>query len=156
MAEENEKTSKKKFIVLGIIVSLCLGLLSVGLFFWHSKKVELEEEQAGEVQYEEISQDEVVLGLAYPLNPFTVNLKDGRFLRFTLAIKFQKEIPNVFFSKEYELRDKIITLFNTKSSSEIINPDSRQELKKTLISTIKSVIGIDSVEDIFFLELVAQ
>lgn len=162
MSEEADKSSRvKPLVILVVIFIVLLGVGAAGFVYWNYQKHKTEQEENQTLSDETtqetgVSVDETNVGLSYPLNPFTVNLKDGKYLRFTIAIRFSHDIPNAFYSKEYELRDRIISFFNSKASHEIISPDARQDLKKEIISIIKSVIGTSNIDDIYFLELVAQ
>ncbi|MCS6961258.1 MAG: flagellar basal body-associated FliL family protein [Deltaproteobacteria bacterium] len=158
MTEEAGGKGKKK-IWLWIPLTLIL-IASAGVSAWFlliKKESEQDAEVIDQPEFEDLKENEVPLSIVYPLNPFTINLKDGKYLRFSIAIKFSKEkIPDVFFSKEYEIRDKLISYFNGKSSDEILSPELRYDLKKEIISLIKTTIEDDIVTDIYFTDLVAQ
>ncbi|MCS6893202.1 MAG: flagellar basal body-associated FliL family protein [Deltaproteobacteria bacterium] len=159
MGEETAKSNSKKlksliFLALGLFIIAGSGV--AGWFLLSVREEEtLQEEQSQE--FEEQNPEEIVVGSSYALNPFTINLKDGKFLRFTIALRFQdSKIPNIFFIKEYELRDKLIEFFNQKKADEVINPEARNEFKKVLVEIFNNSLGAPLIKDVLFLDLVAQ
>lgn len=155
MAEEEAKPKRKSGLWIALILTV-LSLSGVGVGAWYF--VSEKDDQADiQPEFEPLEPSEMILSAIHPLNPFTVNLKDKKYLRFSLAVKFKNEkIPNIFYSKEYEIRDKIISLLNQKTSEQIVNPESRVILKNEIITVLKSIMNSDEVEDVYFVDLIVQ
>lgn len=154
MAEEETKPKRKSLIILlAFIVLLAASGIGAGAWYYLSDKEEVEPQP----EYEPLDPSEILVAAIHPMNPFTVNLKDKTFLRFSMAIKFKTEkIPNIFYSKEYEIRDRIISLLNQKVSEQLVNPESRNVLKNEILAILRTSINSDEVEDVYFVDLIVQ
>jgi flagellar FliL protein len=135
---EAPKKGKKKLIIIVLAVLLAGG--GAGSYFMFFKK----------------STPDVVVpepGPVVALEPITINLEDGHFLKVSIALQASAdahEEPNG--SKALDI---LISLFSNKSVAELSSNDAREEHKKELIEKVKDAYG-DEVYDVYFTEFVMQ
>ena len=146
MAKEKEaegaeapKKSKKMLIIIVLAVVLLGG--GAGAYFMFFKSSGEEEVKAPEP------------GLVVALEPITINLEDGHFLKVSIALQASAdahEEPNG--SKALDI---LISQFSNKSVAELSTNEARDEQKKELVEKIKKAYE-EEVYDVYFTEFVMQ
>lgn len=99
-----------------------------------------------------------VAGVVVPLDPITVNLTDGHFLKIGLALQATADAgataPDGSIAK-----DLIIAQFSNKSVAELSSDKAREKQKQALLKKIEkayTVAGVQMIMDIYFTEFVMQ
>jgi len=98
-----------------------------------------------------------------PLEPFVVNLADptgSRFLRVTLSLVVADEA----IAKEFEedevvhlrVRSAILELLAQKQASELVTPEGKTQLKKSIAEGVKHAAHELEVADVLFSEFIVQ
>jgi flagellar protein FliL len=98
-----------------------------------------------------------------PLEPFVVNLADptgSRFLRVTLSLVVADEA----MAKEFEedevvhlrVRSAILELLAQKQASELVTPEGKAQLKKSIAEGVKHAAHELEVADVLFSEFIVQ
>ena len=98
-----------------------------------------------------------------PLEPFVVNLADAtgsRFLRVTLSLVVADEA----MAKEFEedevahlrVRSAILELLAQKQASELVTPEGKAQLKKSIAEGVKHAAHELEVADVLFSEFIVQ
>jgi flagellar FliL protein len=133
------KKGKGKLIIIIVVVVLLLGGGGAGGYLYFA---------GGE---EEAPAPEP--GLVVALEPITINLADGHFLKVSIALQASAdahEEPNG--SKALDL---LISQFSNKSVAELSSNDAREEQKKALVEKVKKAYE-EEVYDVYFTEFVMQ
>ena len=143
-------------IVLVVVVLLLAGGGGGAYWFFFSGSGEAEAAEA------EPEPPPVPTGIV-PLEPFVVNLADpagSRFLRVTMSLVVADEE----IAKEIEeekvvtarLRSAILELLAQKQSSELVTPEGKTALKKSIAESVAHAAHELKVEDVLFSEFIVQ
>ncbi len=100
------------------------------------------------------------IGILYPLDGFTVNLKSDagrRYLKATISLELNgKELSMELDSKSPVIRDRIIRILTSKTLEEISSKKGKQKVSEQIMDTLNSMISDGSIEGIYFTEFVIQ
>lgn len=99
-------------------------------------------------------------GAVVPLDPITVNLADGRFLKVGLAVQLSKtakaaaegETPQAQMAKAL---DEAISLLGHSTYNDLINPEGRDKVKEELSKRVRERYD-GEVLGVYFTEFVMQ
>jgi len=100
------------------------------------------------------------IGILYPLDTFTVNLKSDagrRYLKVTMSLELEgEELSLELDNKSPVLRDRIIRILTSKTLEEISSKKGKQKVSDQIIDTLNAIISDGSVQGIYFTEFVIQ
>ena len=100
------------------------------------------------------------IGILYPLDTFTVNLKSDagrRYLKVTMSLELNgEELSLELDNKSPVLRDRIIRILTSKSLEEISSKKGKQKVSNQIMDTLNSMISDGSIRGIYFTEFVVQ
>lgn len=100
------------------------------------------------------------IGILYPLDTFTVNLKSDagrRYLKATLSLELSgDELSMELDAKSPVLRDRIIRILTSKTLEEISSKKGKQKVSEQIIDTLNAIVSDGSVQGIYFTEFVIQ
>lgn len=100
------------------------------------------------------------IGILYPLDTFTVNLKSDagrRYLKATLSLELDgKELSIELDNKSPVIRDRIIRILTSKTLEEISSKKGKQKVSEQIVDTLNSMITDGSVRSVYFTEFVIQ
>ncbi|MDQ1244211.1 MAG: flagellar protein FliL [Campylobacterota bacterium] len=100
------------------------------------------------------------IGILYPLDTFTVNLKSDagqRYLKATISLELNgQELSMELDNKSPVIRDRIIRILSSKTLEEISSKKGKQKVSEQIIDTLNSMITDGSVKGIYFTEFVIQ
>ncbi|MDD3441873.1 MAG: flagellar basal body-associated protein FliL [Sulfurimonas denitrificans] len=100
------------------------------------------------------------IGILYPLDTFTVNLKSDagrRYLKTTISLELNgKELSMELDSKAPVIRDRIIRILTSKTLEEISSKKGKQKISEQIMDTLNSMISDGSIKGIYFTEFVIQ
>ena len=133
------KKSKKMLIIIVLAVVLLGG--GAGAYFMFFKSGGEEEVKAPEP------------GLVVALEPITINLEDGHFLKVSIALQATAEAHEE--PDGSKALDILISQFSNKSVAELSTNEARDEQKKELVEKIKKAYE-EEVYDVYFTEFVMQ
>jgi len=94
------------------------------------------------------------------IQPFILNLADtdeNRFLRLTLSVgvgEESEEKPNQVLITR--IRNAVLAVLMTKSSSDVLSPDGKIGLRKELLKAIQAVAKDVDVQAVYITELIVQ
>jgi flagellar FliL protein len=149
-----KKSRKGLFIVLTLVVILLAG--GGGGAYWFMFR------GAGEAQAAEPEPPPAPTGVI-PLEPFVVNLADpagSRFLRVTLSLVVADEaIAHEVEEDEVvvlRVRSAILELLAQKQASELVTPEGKTALKKSIAEGAKHAAHELEVADVLFSEFIVQ
>ena len=153
-----KKSRRGLMIILVVVVLLLAG---GGGAYWFLFRGAAEAE-AAEGEAAEPEPPPAPTGIV-PLEPFVVNLADPsgtRFLRVTMALVVADEaIAHEIEEEEIvvaRLRSAILELLAQKQSTELVTPEGKAELKKSIAEGVAHAAHELKVEDVLFSEFIVQ
>ena len=100
------------------------------------------------------------IGILYPLDTFTVNLKSDsgrRFLKTTISLELEgEELSLELDAKAPVLRDRIIRILTSKTLEEVSSKKGKNKLSQQIMDTLNSMISDGKIKGIYFTEFVIQ
>lgn len=100
------------------------------------------------------------IGILYPLDTFTVNLKSDsgrRYLKVTISLELEgEELSLELDAKSPVLRDRIIRILSSKTLEEISSKKGKQKVSQQIMDTLNAMISDGQVKGIYFTEFVIQ
>jgi flagellar FliL protein len=100
------------------------------------------------------------IGVLYPLDTFTVNLKSDsgrRYLKATISLELNgQELSIELDKKAAVIRDRIIRILTSKTLEEISSQKGKQKITEQIMDTLNSMISDGSIQGIYFTEFVIQ
>ncbi len=100
------------------------------------------------------------IGMLYPLDTFTVNLKSDagrRYLKVTMSLELEgEELSLELDAKSPVLRDRIIRILTSKTLEEISSKKGKQKVSTQVMDTLNAMIADGEIKGIYFTEFVIQ
>ena len=100
------------------------------------------------------------IGILYPLDPFTVNLKSDagrRYLKVAITLELEgEELSLELDAKSAVLRDRIIRILTSKTLEEISSKKGKQKVSDQIQNTLNAMISDGTIKGIYFTEFVIQ
>ncbi|MEA2073644.1 MAG: flagellar basal body-associated protein FliL [Campylobacterota bacterium] len=100
------------------------------------------------------------IGILYPLDTFTVNLKSDagrRYLKVTMSLELEgEELSLELDAKSPVLRDRIIRILTSKTLEEISSKKGKQKVSQQIMDTLNAMISDGTIKGIYFTEFVIQ
>lgn len=100
------------------------------------------------------------IGILYPLDSFTVNLKSDagrRYLKATVSLELSgEEVSMELDAKSPVIRDRIIRILTSKTLEEISSKKGKQKVSDQIQDTMNAIISDGQVQGIYFTEFVIQ
>jgi flagellar FliL protein len=100
------------------------------------------------------------IGILYPLDTFTVNLKSDagrRYLKATISLELNgQELSIELDKKAAVIRDRIIRILTSKSVEEISSTKGKQKVSDQIVDVLNSMLADGSIKGIYFTEFVVQ
>ncbi|MCD6258872.1 MAG: flagellar basal body-associated protein FliL [Helicobacteraceae bacterium] len=100
------------------------------------------------------------IGILYPLDTFTVNLKSDagrRYLKVTMSLELDgKEISMELDNKSPVVRDRVIRILTSKTLEEISSSKGKQKVSQQIMDTLNAMISDGQIRGIYFTEFVIQ
>jgi flagellar FliL protein len=149
--EVQEKPKSKKLLIIIPLVLVLLGGGGAGAYFKFFKKPPDEGAQ---------EKKQIENAAYYEMDTFMVNLADqgGRhFLK--AAIKLKVSSPGVVEeckSRNFEIRDIVLTLLNSKESDDVLRPEDKLALKKQIVDTLNRMLQKGQALDVYFTDFLIQ
>ena len=181
MAEESteEGTEKKPnnmlmIIIIVVLVIIILGGVIVGILLMSSddeqERVSVSQAQerpaarksrgnTNNNDYQDARQLSDI-GILYPLDTFTVNLKSDagrRYLKVTMSLELDgDELSLELDAKSPVLRDRVIRILTSKTLEEISSKQGKQKVSDQVMNTLNAMISDGEIRGIYFTEFVIQ
>jgi len=173
--KENKKSKKLLIIVIVAVIALIIiaaAVVAVVLMNDDEKPANTvqqsapQTEQRGSSSRSREDSDDMgsrklsEIGILYPLDTFTVNLKSDagrRYLKATISLELNgKELSMELDNKSPVIRDRIIRILTSKTLEEISSKKGKQKVSEQIVDTLNSMITDGSVKGIYFTEFVIQ
>ena len=100
------------------------------------------------------------IGILYPLDTFTVNLKSDagrRYLKVTMSLELQgEELSLELDAKTPVIRDRVIRILSSKTLEEISSKKGKSKVSSQIMDTLNAIISDGQIQGIYFTEFVIQ
>lgn len=134
----------KKFIVYLLVLVIGIGVGTGGMIL---KERFLPSNSAGVTT---VNNNTSEVGPFIELSEFTINLDGGGIVRTEITIEgVNKKSKEKITEKEIFLRDRVIAVIGSKDLEGIRTAESREELKKELVTELNKECG-DQIKDVLF------
>jgi flagellar FliL protein len=173
---KQEKSGNNKMLIIILVVVLVLVLVIGGVVAFlllGSDDEESADEKPKEVKEKVVQKPKRVLsssfmnsrklneiGVLYPLDTFTVNLKSDagrRYLKCTMSLELEgEELSLELDAKSAVLRDRIIRILTSKTLEEISSKKGKAKVSQQIMDTLNSMISDGEIKGIYFTEFVIQ
>ena len=174
--EEQPKEKKSNMLMIIIIVVLIVIILigaTVGILLMggddeeevssspqaKEKTVSKSKRSSSSSNYDD-SRQLSDIGILYPLDTFTVNLKSDagrRYLKVTMSLELEgEELSLELDAKSPVLRDRIIRILTSKTLEEISSKKGKQKVSTQVMDTLNAMISDGTIRGIYFTEFVIQ
>ena len=174
--EEQPKEKKSNLLMIIIIVVLILIILigaTVGILLMgddeeantsvapqaKEKSVSKSRRSSSSSDYDD-SRQLSDIGILYPLDTFTVNLKSDagrRYLKVTMSLELEgEELSLELDAKSPVIRDRVIRILTSKTLEEISSKKGKQKVSTQIMDTLNAMISDGTIRGIYFTEFVIQ
>lgn len=171
--QEGKKSSNMLMIIIIIVLVLIIILGAVAVFFiggddeqvvsttsMQQEKPKRTLKKSSNYNTEEDYRSLNQIGILYPLDTFTVNLKSDsgrRFLKTTISLELEgEELSLELDAKSAVLRDRIIRILSSKTLEEVSSKKGKHKLSLQIMDTLNAMISDGRIKGIYFTEFVIQ
>lgn len=100
------------------------------------------------------------IGVLYPLDTFTVNLKSDsgrRYLKITMNLELSaQELTAELDNKTAVIRDRIIRILTSKTLEEVTSRKGKDKLTQQIQDTLNAMLDSGQIQGVYFTEFVIQ
>ncbi len=173
-SEQKEKKSSSNMLIIIIIVVLILiivigAILGAVAFMGgadastpQAKEKSVDAPKTKHIQNASVDNERPLdeIGILYPLDTFTVNLKSDsgrRYLKTTISLELSgPDLSTELDTKKAVLRDRIIRILSSKTLEEVSSRKGKQKLSDQIMNTLNAMITKGQIKGIYFTEFVIQ
>ena len=163
--DDEEGAGGKKPI--GMIIGIIVGLLVLGgggyyayINFFQEKPAEEKPAEGEEGKEEAPAEEDLNLGVMFPMDPFIVNLAGSegkRFLKVTIFLELST--PEVRVEIEgtiQKVADSILILLSSKAFEDVYSVQGKFKLKDEITTRVNRFLVVGHIKDAYFTEFVIQ
>ncbi len=172
-APAEKKSSSMLLIIIIVVLVLLILLGAVGFLLLSGDDEEMEatpvekvkerkskRKSASSASMMEDTRSLSEIGILYPVDTFTVNLKSDagrRYLKVTMSLELEgEELSLELDAKTPVLRDRIIRILSSKTLEEISSKKGKGKVSAQVMDTLNSMISDGEIRGIYFTEFVIQ
>ena len=172
-AQEKKKSNTLIIVIIAVLVLIILGGAVTAILLMSDDGTETQMQQSTSQTQNKTSanrlrgsSDEVEsrklsdIGILYPLDGFTVNLKSdsgSRYLKATISLELNGEELSIELDKKSPvIRDRIIRILTSKTLEEISSKKGKKKVSDQIMDTLNAMIVDGQVKGIYFTEFVIQ
>ena len=167
--DELEGAEAKKPI--GMIIGIIVGLLVLGgggyyayINFFQEKPVEEKpaegEEGKEEGKEEAPAEEDLDLGVMFPMDPFIVNLAGSegkRFLKVTIFLELSTPEVHLEIKENIQkVTDSILILLSSKAFEDVYSVQGKFKLKDEITTRVNRFLVVGHIKDAYFTEFIIQ
>ena len=164
--DELEGAEAKKPI--GMIIGIIVGLLVLGgggyyayINFFQEKPVEEKPAEGEEGKKEEApAEEDLDLGVMFPMDPFIVNLAGSegkRFLKVTIFLELSTpEVRLEIKENIQKVTDSILILLSSKAFEDVYSVQGKFKLKDEITTRVNRFLVVGHIKDAYFTEFIIQ
>jgi flagellar FliL protein len=153
----------KLFLIVGVVLLLVVGggaAWFMGFIGHGHANPEGEAEAKEESPPAHGGAGKAEVGAMQPLETFIANLSDEegkRYLKATLQVEFfDAHVPDDFAARTPQIRDLLLTLFTSKTFSDVRTPEGKGQLREEIINRMNRALHRDAVKAVYFTEFIVQ
>ena len=176
--EKEEKSSSKMLLIIIIVVLLLiviLGAVAAFLLLSDDEEADTQTAKAPSAQIQaapqqtkrsyssatmEQSRKLSQIGVLYPLDTFTVNLKSDngrRYLKVTMDLELSgQELTAELDNKTAVIRDRIIRILTSKTLEEVSSRKGKDKLTQQIKDALNAMLDDGQILGVYFTEFVIQ
>jgi len=169
-----KKSSNMLMIIIIIVLVLIIILGAVGFLLLSGGDEENMQQAAPQAKEKSVSKPKRTMsssdmddsrqlseiGILYPLDTFTVNLKSDagrRYLKVTMSLELEgPELSLELDAKSPVIRDRVIRILTSKTLEEISSKKGKQKVSNQIMDTLNAMISDGTIRGIYFTEFVIQ
>ena len=163
--DDEEGAGGKKPI--GMIIGIIVGLLVLGgggyyayINFFQEKPVEEKPAEGEEAKEEAPAEEDLFLGVMFPMDPFVVNLAGSegkRFLKVTIFLELSTpEVRLEIKENIQKVTDSILILLSSKAFEDVYTVQSKFKLKDEITTRVNRFLVVGHIKDAYFTEFIIQ
>ena len=163
--EAAEAAGEKKS--MGMIIGIIVGLLALGgggyyayVNFFQEKPAEEKPAEGEKPDEKAPEQEDVTLGVMFPMDPFVVNLAGSegkRFLKVTLSLELSTPEVHVELKENIQkVTDSILVLLSSKAFEDVYSVQGKFKLKDEITTRVNRFLVVGHVKDAYFTEFIIQ
>ena len=156
---------------IGMIIGIIVGLLVLGgggyyayTNFFQEKPAEekpAEGEEGKEEGKEEVPPEEDLnLGVMFPMDPFVVNLAGSegkRFLKVTISLELSTPEVHLEIKENIQkVTDSILILLSSKPFEDVYSVQGKFKLKDEITTRVNRFLVVGHIKDAYFTEFIIQ
>ena len=164
--DDDEGAGGKKPI--GMIIGIIVGLLVLGgggyyayINFFQEKPAEEKPAEGEEGKKEEAPvEEDLDLGVMFPMDPFIVNLAGSegkRFLKVTIFLELSTpEVHEEIKGTIQKVTDSILVLLSSKAFEDVYTVQGKFKLKGEITTRVNRFLVVGHIKDAYFTEFIIQ
>ena len=164
--DDEEGAGGKKPI--GMIIGIIVGLLVLGgggyyayINFFQEKPAEEKPAEGEEGKKEEApAEEDLNLGVMFPMDPFIVNLAGSegkRFLKVTIFLELSTpEVHEEIKGTIQKVTDSILVLLSSKAFEDVYTVQGKFKLKDEITTRVNRFLVVGHIKDAYFTEFIIQ
>ena len=163
--DELEGAEAKKPI--GMIIGIIVGLLVLGgggyyayINFFQEKPVEEKPAEGEEAKEEAPAEEDLFLGVMFPMDPFVVNLAGSegkRFLKVTIFLELSTPEVHLEIKENIQkVTDSILILLSSKAFEDVYSVQGKFKLKDEITTRVNRFLVVGHIKDAYFTEFIIQ
>ena len=156
---------------IGMIIGIIVGLLVLGgggyyayTNFFQEKPVEEKpaegEEGKEEGKEEAPPEEDLNLGVMFPMDPFVVNLAGSegkRFLKVTISLELSTPEVHLEIKENIQkVTDSILILLSSKAFEDVYSVQGKFKLKDEITTRVNRFLVVGHIRDAYFTEFIIQ
>ncbi|QOY55562.1 flagellar basal body-associated protein FliL [Candidatus Sulfurimonas marisnigri] len=170
--EDKKPKNMLMIIIIVVLVLIIIGGAIVAVMLMGGEEAQVQQNSAPQMQEKSTSDrpkrnSDIIqskklseIGILYPLDTFTVNLKSDagrRYLKATISLELNgNELSIELDNKSPVIRDRIIRILTSKTLEEISSKKGKQKVSEQIMDTLNSMIVDGNVQGIYFTDFVIQ
>jgi len=152
---------------IGMIIGIIVGLLVLGgggyyayTNFFQEKPAEEKPAEGEEGKEEAPPEEDLNLGVMFPMDPFVVNLAGSegkRFLKVTISLELSTpEVHLEIKENMQKVTDSILILLSSKAFDDVYSVQGKFKLKDEITTRVNRFLVVGHIKDAYFTEFIIQ
>jgi flagellar FliL protein len=152
---------------IGMIIGIIVGLLVLGgggyyayTNFFQEKPAEEKPAEGEEGKEEAPPEEDLNLGVMFPMDPFVVNLAGSegkRFLKVTISLELSTpEVRLEIKENIQKVTDSILILLSSKPFEDVYSVQGKFKLKDEITTRVNRFLVVGHIKEAYFTEFIIQ
>ena len=152
---------------IGMIIGIIVGLLVLGgggyyayTNFFQEKPAEEKPAEGEEGKEEAPPEEDLNLGVMFPMDPLVVNLAGSegkRFLKITISLELSTPEVHLEIKENIQkVTDSILILLSSKAFEDVYSVQGKFKLKDEITTRVNRFLVVGHIKDAYFTEFIIQ